>query len=221
MLKMKDNLLSIIKEAAKEFKPKVEERTGTKLEDIRIEKYSRENVGEFFISWANLETKFIMLPPNKILLTEAMINRLPNTVLKSDGKLRLRYYTLHELHHLALFKINNEFDWRIYRKNPELTIINTLAEGFVCYMGLDGSPFLYNKFTKQEIGAFKDRQLNIWEECHELDKTRHYPGYMLAKRIVNELREEELFRLVKTLDITLEEIYAPGLYIERRKNEIR
>jgi len=209
--------LSRIKEAANEFKPKVEERTGTRLGDIRIEKYSRENVGEFFISWANLETKFIMLPPNKILLTEAMISCLPNIILKPDGQLRLRHYTLHELYHLASFKINKEFDWRVFRKNPELTIISTLAEGFACYMGLDGSPSLYNKFTKQEINMFKDRQLNIWEERHEFDKTRHYPGYMLAKRIVNELGEEELFRLVKTLDINLEEIYAPGLYIERRK----
>ena len=162
-----------------------------------------------------------MLPPNKILLTEAMINRLPNTILKPDGKLRLRYYPLHELYHLASFKINKELDWRVYRKDPELTIISTLAEGFACYMGLDGSPFLYCKLTKQEIRAFKSRQLNIWEERHELDKTRHYPGYMLAKRIVNELGEEELFRLVKTLDISLEEIYAPGLYVERRRNEIR
>lgn len=221
---LENRLISIISEAVIELKPKVEEKTDTKIWDVFVGEYSPYTAGEFYDPFLNSEKgRFMAIPPNKILFTNPGYATLRKFLIDDFNdyyRLVFKHAALHELYHIASFKLNKRFE--LTPKNKlELRLTNILCEGFACYMTLDGSEFLYRGFNKDIVEEFRKKAIRLFKQDHNNFDDHYYIGYMLAKKIVDFLGEGELLRLIKDIDIELEETYNPELYILRRRNEIR
>ncbi len=221
---LEDRLIEIIREASRELKHSIEERVGIKLGDVFVGKYSPSNAGRFYDAFLDSKMgSFMAIPPNKILFTSAEYKEVKRFLIDSFNeyyRLVFRYLTLHEMYHIASFKLNKRFEPAITKNQHELRTIDILGEGFACYMALDESEFLYEGFDKIITANLKKRAIDSFKESQTKDDS-YYLGYTLAKRVTNSLGQEELLRLMKEIDITIEEALNPELYIQRRNNEIR
>lgn len=206
MTGQKNNLISIVKKYTNEFKDKVEAKIVVKLNDLCIEEYSPESAGAFYYDGDRLKPSFYACPPNKILLTKGLFEYAnshqsdPNSILTIPDNMYIKYATLHEMYHLALYKLNEFFIPKKYEKAPEqiLKVKKTLDEGFACYIALKKSPFLY-KDTNEEITLiFKRRYLNM---IHDSFYDEDYTGYICVKEIDDKFSEEMLLKLISDRNI--------------------
>ncbi|MBI2673001.1 hypothetical protein HYX19_01965 [Candidatus Woesearchaeota archaeon] len=201
-LHTQEDILLTIKEYANEFKPKVEEKTKTTLEDICVEEYSLESAREFYSEEDTDNPNFLACPPNKILLTKPLILKIinysyqpnPFNIVSTPNNLFFRYVTLHEVYHFALYKINDFFIPRKYENEPIFKAKKIMDEGFACYMALDASSFLYSGLNNRIISGFK----RMWFSLIKPGES-HYNGYILVKQIVSKHGEEELFKIIKRM----------------------
>lgn len=205
MLHTQEDILSAIRTYINKFKPDVEEKTKIRLEDLCVKKYSLESAGVFYDHERNKrDVVFLACPPNKILLSEALIFYIiklsyephPFSIVSIPNNLYLKYATLHEIYHLALYKINDFFKPGKFRYLYESieNLRERLDEGFACYMALDGSSFLYKDTDEEIIFDFKGRYLSLIRS-----EETHYEGYRLVKQIVSKHGEGELFKIIKRI----------------------
>ncbi len=202
-LHTQEDILLTIKKYANEFKPKVEEKTKIGLEDICVEEYSLENAGEFYSEEDANNPYFFACPINKILLTKPYILKITqhsyepyhHSIMSTPNNLYFRYITLHEIYHLALYKMNDFFKPRKYELEPIFNAKKTIDEGFACYMAIDSSPFLYGNFFDEIISEFRRKWFTVIKE-----EGFYRDGYILVKQIVSEHGEEELFKMIKRIE---------------------
>lgn len=233
MLSLK--IIEKVRESAMRLKPIAEKRTGLKLDNISVKTSSRDK-----------KSPLQYLPPNLILVNLNSIylnckfggyfkNSLFNPILRSKV---LDSYVAHELGHHVHYTLNptsftklekNYKTWIEENKNDtntllvqhflrdspvlmEIDYLETIMEGFAEYFALDLFPSPGNSLLNILINRKRRQQL-----LQKSNRSYYAQGYRVFNEITKQLGEKEAFDSVKSLDVTLEELENPELYIERRR----
>jgi hypothetical protein len=192
--------LTLTQDYAQQFKPIIEERTGTNLEEILA--------------------KDICTKPNYVdddyhdtlMLVD---NRCPDSIFVNQDIYERDYKSVstipidvaHELSHLVHYRIVDKKSKNRYRKS------RSFREGFAEYMAFDHLLDIYDREAFKE--AVKTSNRYHWDIFSK--KLRHYErGYKFFRKVLGVIGRDKVFEVARSPPISEIEVKIPFLYLLRR-----
>lgn len=195
----------------KEFKPRIEERTGIKLEDIVVRDI--ESDPEFDIDYHS-DARMFVTP------------RYRNAIFMNEKKYEDNYGFIpidvaHELVHLAHDYLIREGIkktkflplkvWKIIQYYK----LKSFKEGFAEYMSLDNLTNLYGGMYFDEELKRKGRILSSYRDFPVKSKP-YAQGYKFFKKVLSVIGKDKYLEVAKSPPISEIEVKIPLLYLLRR-----